>query len=167
MSLELNILEGTMISEDSIKNHLIDITKRVFNTLVLIDVQDDLPLKKPISRFHASITSMVGLAGTYSGIVSIHCPIKLATKFTSNMLGVEVTGISADVNDAMGEIANILGGDIKHVLSKRGMDINLSIPTVIYGDEYTIEFASEEHSLLIPFNTDNDHFLVGINLQQD
>jgi chemotaxis protein CheX len=135
--------------------------------MVMLDVKDDLPLKEPVTLFKATVTSMVGLAGTYTGLVSVHCPLTLSTRIASNMLGMEVSGICDDVNDAMGEIANMLGGDIKHMLSKGGMDINLSIPTVIYGEEYTLDFTSDKNCLIIPFTCNDDRFLVAIRLHKE
>jgi chemotaxis protein CheX len=107
---------------------------------------------------------MVGLAGTYSGILSLHCPKPLALRITSSMLDVDVTEVDADVHDALGEIANMLGGHVKQVLSKGGFDINLSIPTVIGGEMYSINSLQQNDTVIIPFQCAGDHFLVGLSL---
>lgn len=167
MSLDASIVTGTHLSEEAIKDYIIEITKKVFSTMVMLETTEDYPLKEPVTHFHATVTSMVGLAGSYTGIVSVHCPVALATKITSNMLGIEVTEMCDDVNDAMGEIANMLGGDMKHLLSKGGMDIHLSIPTVIFGAEYTLDFVSDKQSLAIPFFCDNERFLVSVKLHKE
>jgi chemotaxis protein CheX len=107
---------------------------------------------------------MVGLAGTYTGILAIHCPKSLALLVTANMLGMEVTEIDDDVNDAMGEIANMIGGDVKHIFSPKGGDINLSIPTVIYGSDYVLESMSSSDSLLMPFECSGESFLLSFKI---
>jgi chemotaxis protein CheX len=110
---------------------------------------------------------MVGLAGTYTGILSLHCPIPLALKVTGNMLGMDVDEMCEDVNDALGEIANMLGGYVKQVLSKGGLDINLSIPTVISGEEYSINAMSDSNCVAIPFIFDGERFLVSLKLEKE
>jgi len=121
-------------------------------------------LTESIVTFHETLTSMVGLAGSHSGILAIHCPKDLALRITSNMLGMEVTEIDNDVNDALGEIANMIGGDVKHIFSPKGADINLSIPTVIYGSDYVLESMSSAESLVMPFVCGGDRFLLSFKI---
>jgi len=71
------------------------------------------------------------------------------------------------VNDALGEIANMLGGYVKQILSKGGLDINLSIPTVIAGEDYTVDCMSDSDCVIIPFINENERFLVGLKLQKE
>ncbi|NVN89793.1 MAG: chemotaxis protein CheX, partial [Desulfuromonadales bacterium] len=98
---------------------------------------------------------------------SIHCPVSLALKITSSMLGMECDEVNEDLNDAIGEIANMLGGSVKQVLSKGGLDVKLSIPTVISGEDYTVNSLSDTDCVVIPFKTDDDRFLVGLTLTKE
>ena len=128
MSLNKEISQSTHLGEQELASYVINATKEVFGTMVMMNREDHYPLSEPVTSFHCSVTGMVGLAGTYTGILSIHCPQSLALRITSNMLGMDVEEVGADVNDALGEIANMLGGYVKQILSKGGLDINLSIP---------------------------------------
>jgi chemotaxis protein CheX len=167
MALNKLIAQSTKLSEVDLAGYVINATKEVFTTMVMLDPQDQYPLSEPITTFHCSVTGMVGLAGTYTGILSIHCPKPLALRITSNMLGMDVAEVCEDVNDAMGEIANMLGGYVKQILSKGGLDINLSIPTVIAGEEYTVNSMSDSDCVIIPFIEASDRFLVGLKLQKE
>ena len=164
MGLDATVLTEANLTEDAVRASITEITKGVFSTMVMLDVVDEPPLAEPVVTFHETLTSMVGLAGSYSGILAIHCPKNLALLITSNMLGMEVTEINEDVNDAMGEIANMIGGDVKHIFSPKGADINLSIPTVIYGSDYMLESMSSAQSLVIPFQCSGDRFLLSFKL---
>ena len=154
MGLDATVLSEANLTEEDVRSSIEEITKGVFSTMVMMDVTAESPLTEPVVTFHDTLTSMVGLAGSHSGILAIHCPKNLALKITSNMLGMEVTEIDDDVNDAMGEIANMVGGDVKHIFSPKGADINLSIPTVIYGSDYVLESISTAESLVMPFICD-------------
>jgi len=164
MSLDEAVLSEANLTEDGVRSSIVEIAKGVFSTMVMLDVSDLAPLTEPVVNFHETLTSMVGLAGSYSGILAIHCPKSLSLRITTNMLGMDVTEISEDVNDAMGEIANMIGGDVKHIFSPKGGDINLSIPTVIYGSDYMLESMSTAEALVIPFDCEGDRFLLSFKI---
>ena len=167
MSLNKEISQSTHLGEQELASYVINATKEVFGTMVMMNLEDHYPLSEPVTSFHCSVTGMVGLAGTYTGILSIHCPQSLALRITSNMLGMEVDEVGEDVNDALGEIANMLGGYVKQILSKGGLDINLSIPTVIAGEDYTVNSMSDSDCVIIPFTNEDQRFLVGLKLRKE
>jgi chemotaxis protein CheX len=167
MSLNQDISQSTSFTEEIVAGYVIDATREVFSTMVLMEVTDNFPLKEPVKRFKCSITGMVGFAGTYSGVISIHCPVALALKITSNMLGMDCDEVNDDLNDAIGEIANMLGGSVKQVLSKGGLDVKLSIPTVISGEDYTVNSLSDNDCIVVPFTVEDHTLLVGLTLKKE
>lgn len=167
MTLNHAVAEATQMTEEGMAKYIIDATKDVFNTMVMMELADSYPLEEPVTKFQCSVTGMVGLAGTYTGILSIHCPKNFAMRIASNMLGMDIDEVGEDVNDALGEIANMLAGYVKQVLSKGGLDINLSIPTVISGEEYTINAMTDLDAVVIPFTNEGERFLVGLTLRKE
>lgn len=159
--------EAASLSEEDIARHIIEATKVVFTTMVAMDLEDDYPLSEAVTKFKCSITGMVGLAGTHTGVLSIHCPQTFARRITANMLGMEADEVDEDVNDALGEIANMLGGHVKQIISKGGLDLNLSIPTVISGEEYTVNHLASNDCVIIPFRYENEQLLVGLLLRKE
>lgn len=164
MGLDATVLSEANVTEAGVSADITRITKGIFSTMVMMDVVDEPPLTEAVICFHDTLSSMVGLAGSYTGILAIHCPKPLALLITSNMLGMEVTEVNDDVNDAMGEIANMIGGDVKHLFSPKGADINLSIPTSIYGSDYVLETISSAESLVIPFQCSGDRLLLSFKI---
>jgi len=167
MTLNPDVAASNLLTEEQLARFIVDATQEVFSTMVMMDAQDDFPLQEPVQRFKCSITGMVGFAGIYSGVISVHCPVDLALKITSSMLGIECSEENEDLNDAIGEIANMLGGGVKQVLSKGGQDVKLSIPTVISGEDYTVNSLSDIDCVVIPFKVGEDRFLVGLTLKKE
>lgn len=167
MSLNAGVSLSTSFTEEQVAGYVIEATREVFSTMVMMEVTDEFPLKEPVSRFKCSITGMVGFAGTYSGVISIHCPVALALKITSNMLGIDCDDVNEDLNDAIGEIANMLGGSVKQNLSKGGLDVKLSIPTVISGEDYTVNSLSDNDCVVVPFTIGELTLLVGLTLKKE
>ena len=84
------------------------------------------------------------------------------------MLGMECEEIEDDdVNDALGEIANLLGGGVKHLLSTSGLDVKLSTPTVISGASYKVKSISDSNTVVIPFYHGDERLLVGLTLTRE
>ena len=164
--MNTEVVESTNLREDEMAKHIVAATKETFEVMVSMDITDKYPLEEPVTKFHCSVSGLVGLAGIYTGMLSLHCPEILAMKITSNMLGMEVDKVGEDVSDAIGEIANMLTGHVKQILSKGGLDLNLSIPTVISGETYTFNAVDDNDCVVIPFDCEGDVFLVGLTLRK-
>lgn len=163
MSLSNGLLKSLNTNEEVLTQQLIRDVKEIFETMVGLEDLLHLPVKiDPVTNFTDCISSLVGLAGTFNGLVSLHMPSALARRATGCMLGMEVTEINDDVNDAMGEIANMIAGSFKQHLSKSGLDIHLSTPSVVYGKEYVISLGSNPEQITVRFATDDDWFMVAV-----
>ncbi len=110
---------------------------------------------------------MVGMAGSHKGMLAIHIPEPVAMAITSNFLGLEVDAINEDVQDAIGELANMLGGNVKSFLTETGSDIKLSLPSTIFGQEYTFQCQDEVETIVVPFTSSDGKFLVELRLQSE
>ena len=156
------------ISREELAGHVISSVKNIFATMIFIDdIVEDSFSEKPATVFNYSISGMVGLGGTCSGMVGVHIPDDFAREATAAMLGMEIDELEgdSDIHDAIGEVANMLAGEIKMKLSESGADICLSTPTIISGREYAIEVLSNEGAVAVPFNRGNHRFLATVQLE--
>jgi chemotaxis protein CheX len=136
----------------------------IFTSMVLMDIVPGDPIRSDINPLQSTITGMIGLAGTHKGMLAIHLPESLAKRVTGNFLGIEVEEIDNDVQDAIGELANMLGGSIKGILSDNGKDIKLSMPSTIWGKEYRFQSHYEGESVVVPFAVEDSQFLVELRI---
>jgi chemotaxis protein CheX len=166
MPIPADVLTALNTTQEVLVKNLIDDTRSVYSTMLGLDLMH-LPLEvDPMEHFKNCVSAMVGLAGTYNGLISIHQPISLALKVTEAMLDMEVTEIDQDVLDALGEIANMVAGNVKQHLSRGGLDIRLSTPSVATGSDYVI-CAKQANSLNLLFDLDEEWILVSIVLEMD
>ena len=93
------------------------------------------------------VTSMVGLAGQLSGVLTVRCGQKAAALMTSKMLGVALEAASAEVADALGEVCNMVAGNFKNKIAGLAEGCMLSPPTVITGGDYTLQSMSGSPAL--------------------
>lgn len=167
MPMKSETLTAIHMTEDDLIKSLIKDVQDVFINMVGVEDLMHLPIQIDVTtHFKECLTAMVGLAGTYNGLVSVHIPWPLAISFTSLMLGMEVTEIDDDVNDAMGEIANMIAGSFKQHLSKGGSDIQLSTPSVVNGADYVVSSGNNLENITLKFATDEEWFMVSLSIEE-
>jgi chemotaxis protein CheX len=160
-------LAAINFTEDELVKSLIKDVQDVFINMVGVEDLMHLPIQVDVTtHFKDCLTAMVGMAGIYNGLVSVHIPWPLAMSFTSLMLGMEVTEIDDDVNDAMGEIANMVAGSFKQHLSKGGSDIQLSTPSVVNGGDYVVSSGNNLENITLKFATDEEWFMVSLSIEE-
>jgi len=148
-----------------IQDKLIEATMDIFSSMVMMDIT-----VKEIMTDHGqlqdSITGMIGLAGTHKGVLAVHFPYTVAMAITSSFLMMDVEEINEDVHDAVGEIANMLGGNVKTILSEKGRDIDLSLPSTIAGSQYSFQSDKQIEKVIITFDTGVGTFMVEMDLEK-
>ena len=146
----------------------VDVTINTFKEFVGIDVSPRHPYFLDTNQgIEWDISAVIGLSGAVRGAIIISMKAELAIKLTDLLAGEGHNEIDADVVDAIGEINNIIAGNIKPRVPK-GDRIVISIPTIIKGKEHSIAWPSRQTRILcIPhkaFGNDISHLMVAIEL---
>ncbi|KAB0672375.1 chemotaxis protein CheX [Oryzomonas sagensis] len=163
------LLERLHTTEDVLAKQLVRDVKEVFSTMIGMDDLLHLPLEiDPVNHFSGCTSALVGLAGTYNGLISLHVPDELAHNITTSMLGKEAGGAADDdIQDALGEVANMIAGSFKQHLTNSGLDIRLSTPSVVTGKRYAIALTNKPEAMALRFAaSDEDWFMVAVALEQ-
>ena len=149
----------------------VEVTVNTFKEFVGIDVAPRHPhFLDPEKGFEWDISAVIGLSGVVKGAIIVSMKADLAIKLTDLLAGEEHTEIDADVVDAIGEINNIIAGNIKPKVPN-GDRIVISIPTIIKGKEHSIAWPSKATRILcIPhkaFDNDIFHLMVAIEKEDE
>lgn len=147
--------------------HIIDSTQEIFSSMILLDVTPGEPFIRNKDKLTNSISGIIGLAGSTRGMLAVHMANAAALAVTSAFLGTVVEEIDDDVRDAIGELANMLAGSIKSILDPNGSDIKLSMPSAIYGEDYSVDCLAGAQAVTVPFTCDGLVFLVELQLRND
>ena len=114
------------------------IVEHVFQTMMAMNVHA-VDVAWPPVPHDQLITASISLTGTWKGAVLLECGQKEAFKFTTQMIGIDMpTELNDDVRDAIGELANMVGGNLKSVLPG---GVGLSLPTVVWGADYSLQIC--------------------------
>lgn len=88
------------------------------------------------------VTGMLGVHGKVSGFVSVNMAERAAMTSVSGLLQEQVDVVNSQVIDGVGEITNIIAGGIKAGLAGTQWAFNnITVPSVIVGENYQIAYA--------------------------
>jgi chemotaxis protein CheX len=149
-----------------LRENIIESAKEIFTTMVMMDIAAQEDVAAEPQPLVDSISGIIGLAGTFKGVLAIHLPQHVAIAITSSFLGMDVATMNEDVEDAVRELANMLGGNVKSILSEKGRDIDLSLPTTISGKHYDFRPTKEAERLIISFQCDTGQFTIELQLEK-
>jgi chemotaxis protein CheX len=60
----------------------------------------------------------------------------------------------------------MLGGSVKTFLDPSGSEIQLSMPSAIHGEEYSVDCLANAQTVSVPFSFDQHKFTVELQLRQ-
>jgi chemotaxis protein CheX len=108
------------------------------------------------------IASAVGFLGDINGVIYLYFEEPLAKRLTGQFLGMEMAEVEAEghevVNDALGEISNMIGGTFKNSMCDRGQNCRLTIPSILRGKNFAIESTSMVNRKVFRFETGGSIF---------
>jgi chemotaxis protein CheX len=126
-----------MEEHNSIFDKVQQTVSEVFSTMLGLEVQNGIVETEPhVSTPKSGVVAMVGLAGAVSGNGCIYLDKDLACHLSSRFLMAEYTKINDDVMDAVAELANMIVGGLKTELEENLGPMGLSVPTVLFAENY-------------------------------
>jgi len=135
------IADMSGIQAIDLKGFVTKAVQGVFQTMLSmpLELEDPPDLQSVTTGQH--IAGTVGFAGAVMGNVSIFVSRQFAREMTAAMLGMTVDDIGSDeeVHDVIGEVCNMVGGDLKSRLCDSGFTCLLSIPSVTFGESFRTE----------------------------
>lgn len=144
-------------------NPFLNAAVNVLKVMAFTDARPSKPYLKNERRARGDVTGITGISGDAEGSLSITFSAECIMGLMSNMFGDQIDEINQEVEDAVGEITNMICGDARRQLSENGgYKLSATIPTVISGTNHTVKHISEGPFLAIPFETDAGPFTVEV-----
>ncbi|HOC39531.1 MAG TPA: chemotaxis protein CheX [Thermodesulfobacteriota bacterium] len=108
------------------------------------------------------VVGSVSFVGAIMGTVSIHMAADFARMATAAMLGMDYDDVQAkeEVHDVVGELSNMVGGNLKSRFCDDGFPCSLSLPSITTGSHFRIKcrdltrhdrfgFHCQEHTVIV------------------
>ncbi|MCX8065351.1 MAG: chemotaxis protein CheX [Candidatus Hydrogenedentes bacterium] len=114
------------------------------------------------------IMALIGISGRVRGVVGLAFPVSTALAMVGRLLGTEIKVIDDTVSDAIAEMVNIVAGGAKARLNKGDEPpLDLSLPTVIRGGDFSVEFPTNSVWLEINFESELGPFTLRVTFESE
>ena len=137
--------------------------REVFKLMVGAELSSNL---EPLQGENLSVTSMVGLAGSICGLLTLRCTNGSANLMASKMLGLGPGDLGDTTIDAVGEVCNMVAGNFKDKIAGMGDGCQLSVPTVIVGEDYSLRALTNDNAIEVKLAFDGSPLIFSIRLNQ-
>lgn len=133
-------------------------TRDVLSATAQLNVVAGSPYVKNSGTARGSVSALIGMTGDKNGTFSISFESSTAVHIVRKMLGDEIGNIFEDIQDAMGEITNMISGHARVGLVGKGLKLQGSTPSVIMGKDHSIMHKSSTRPIAIPFSCEAGNF---------
>jgi chemotaxis protein CheX len=115
------------------------IAEQVWSSYLDLDGASPL-VPVPAENNKIDVSASVSLTGAWRGHVIVRCSATASRNAAAALLGVELDDVTIeDVTDALGELANIIGGNVKSLLPEPSA---LSLPHVLVEEAATARWPA-------------------------
>ncbi len=143
------------IAEETLRRSV----ENIWATVLGLEARTGHPLSTVQSR-DPLLSGSIQITGAWEGAVTLDCTLPVARKAAALMFGVEPAETTPDqVQDALGELANIVTGTFKSQLPE---PCKMSLPAIVEGDDLAFRPQGGER-LSLGFVCEDDPFQVTIS----
>ncbi len=133
------------------------IVESVFETMLSLEAVENGPAW---FADESRVSASVHLSGDWNGAVLIECDRSQACRFAGRFLSMEPPeSLDDDSRDVLGELANMIGGNLKSILTP---GIRLSMPSVVDGSSFNLRVCGGELTLRLAFQCEEGTFWVSV-----
>ena len=135
-------------------NPFIEGTLHILDTTAFVKAKPEVPFLKKDRNAQGDISGCIDITGDLSGTAAISFSEKSILGIVSAMFGEEMTEINDEINDAVGEISNMVAGHVTTKLAETGKKVSVKFKEIKMGRDAVIGHADDaRHVLSIPFRT--------------
>ncbi len=143
-----------MIEQQLVEQWVRAATDEVFATMLGLQLEAGKAGVEPVAAGPTDgVVSLIGFAGALVGTGCVWCGAPLACRLAGALLMAEPApeAVNEEVLDAIAELTNMIIGNVKTALEERAGPMGLSIPTVVFGRNFTTRMAGKEDWIVMPF----------------
>ncbi len=113
------------------------------------------------------ITAIVGMSGFFCGSVALAFSTKTAITVINRLLDTDIRIVDESITDGIAEFVNIVAGaaKVKFIIPEGGKPIDLTLPVIIRGRDYSVSHSRKSTWLEVPFESELGGFHLRVTLE--
>jgi len=117
--------------------------------------------------YNSDIVALIGLSGPARGTVALSFPVSTALSMVGRLKDTDVRIVDDMVKDGVAELVNIVALCAKSKLNDGStIPIDLSLPTVVRGTHYKVDYPTRTAWLEVPFKSDLGPFSLRVTFER-
>jgi chemotaxis protein CheX len=141
--------------------------EQTYETMVFLKVTCGAPVVKASHFPSGGISGTIGLTGdNFSGRLSLVFERPVAEQtFRSMMMAPSDSPVDEnELKDVVGELSNMAAGGAKANLQQLGLNYVISIPTVVVGDNHSLESPRGCETIVVPVALGDSQFFMELSV---
>ncbi len=131
----------------------------IWATMLGLEAKANMPLNGVRPRL-TTLTGCIQITGAWQGAIKLECSGNVARRVAAIMFMTDACDVTPDqINDALGELTNIVGGNIKALLPEPSQ---LSMPAVTEGTDYLFSVPNSRPLAELTFSCEGKPFTVTV-----
>ena len=133
-------------------------------TMAFTEARPGKPYAKVDHAANGVVSGIIGMTGASEGSMSLSFSAECILAIVGSMFGEPIDTINEEIEDAVGELTNMICGDARRQLEEDGVVLKGAIPTVVTGPDHHIKHITSNQVIAIPFKTDAGGFVLEVSL---
>ncbi|MBM4054865.1 MAG: chemotaxis protein CheX [Planctomycetes bacterium] len=159
---------------EEISKDIADATRTLFETMIMIDLKFNNAAVVNQPYIKADVAGLISFMGKYHGLIGLFCSRKFSLQIASGMLMEELKAFTPETIDAIGEVSNMIAGNVKTKITADYGEMILSIPIILVGGEPTcteinslpVSCFTKDPWLITNFSSGDEVFNIGLLLKE-
>lgn len=148
-------------------NPVLSSVVNVLSTMAKLDAVPGKPELKSDESSRGDVSGLITMEGEQAkGSLAICFPKSVILEIVKRMLRMELTEVDDMAKDMTGELANMVMGGAKGILSEDGYEFGLSLPEVLVGEGHEIKHPFKGPKILLPLKTESGDFYIEICFEE-
>ncbi len=142
-----------------LEQEIIALTQYIWGATLNLDVVPH-DMAGPAVTGGRTLDGVINITGAWAGALVLQVPEHVARRAAAVMFELaEGDATLEDMQDAVGELTNMTGGNVKALLEGQ---CQLSLPAVVEGRDYSIRVPGSEAVTRVTFDVDGEPFVVSL-----
>ncbi|MEN6330770.1 MAG: chemotaxis protein CheX [Smithella sp.] len=146
-------------------NAFVEASINVLKVMASINATAGKPYLKQDLTARGDFSGILTFSGSVAGSLALSFSLSCISQILSNMLGEDQLSTEM-IENAAGELTNMISGDARKRLQSQGLLIYADIPIVLSGKNHLIKHVLDGASIAIPFETGYGEFVVDVNIKE-
>lgn len=149
-------------------NPFIESIQDIFSTMLSSEAKRGPVGLSDSNSGKGDLVALIGISGRATGTCALSLPATTALNMIGQLMGSEYDSINDEVTDGVAEMVNMLAGGAKAKMNSNGeKPMELSLPTVVSGENYKVKYPTKTIWLEVPFDSSLGPFIVRITFEEE